>query len=113
MLQGWQIAKINASRKKNPYKQMKDRDMKDVEVIFRKHGNKPNNTYGLVRINQPSNKITYNYIANLGQTSIGKYWTHHGGGGWVTFVTMSEQHFTRMQTEVTRLGGKVTVVEEE
>ena len=112
MLKGWQIAKINASRKKKPYKQMQDRDMTNVELIFSEHGDEYNRTYHLQEIKQPEKikrQITEHYIANLGQTTVGKYWTHHGWGGWITFVEMNVEHFNRMKSEVERLGGKIII----
>lgn len=114
MLKGWQIAKINANREKKPYKQMKDRNMNDVKVVFKKSPLIQNKyrSYYFVGIEQPSNKITMTYIANLGMSHIGKRWTHHGGGGYVEFLTLEESQFTRMKIEVERLGGTVELIEE-
>ena len=109
---GWMIAKWQEERARNaaPWKQMKDRNMTGVDVVFVKD-NCQSISYYLQEIIDASDKITYDYIANLGgrKKRASSEWTHHGGGGWVKFVTLDEKEFVRMQSEVQRLGGKVTV----
>ena len=109
---GWMIAKWQKERARNatPWKQMKDRNMTGVDVVFLRDDCQ-GTSYYLKRIIDASDKITYDYIANLGgrKKRASSEWTHHGGGGWVKFVTLDEKEFVRMQGEVQRLGGKVTV----
>lgn len=109
---GWMIAKWQEERARNatPWKQMKDRNMTGVEVVFLRDDCQ-SISYYLQEIIDDSDKITYDYIANLGgrKKRACSEWTHHGGGGWVKFVTLDEKEFTRMQGEVQRLGGRVTV----
>ena len=111
MLKGWQIAKINANRKKKPYKQMKDRDMTGINVVFSQ--SKPIQgkvDYYFDHIEPSGTKITINYIANLaGKRGISKRWTFHGGGGYVPYLTLNEEEFIKMQDEVKRLGGQVLI----
>ena len=108
---GWMIAKWQEERAKNatPWKQMKDRNMNGVELRF-VHG-EDDSYYYLKEIVDPSEKITYDYIANLGgrKKRACSEWTHHGGGGWVKYVTLDKKEFTRMQCEVQRLGGTITL----
>ena len=107
----WIIAKWNKHRAENApeYKQMKDRDMTGVEVIFTKS---PRNDYYYKDIIQPSDKITMTYIANLGgRKGCNKYWTNHGYGGWIQYITFNQSEFDRMKAEVERLGGKVILKE--
>lgn len=109
---GWQIAKWNKQRAENapPYKQMKDRNMKDVEVVFTSAVIQNKRYYYFKEIRQPSNKITMTYIANLGgRKGVNKYWTWHGYGGWISYVTFDEEEFNRMKVEVIRLGGSVKI----
>lgn len=109
---GWMIAKWQEERARNatPWKQMKDRNMTGVDVVFVKDSCQ-GISYYLKRIIDASDKITYDYIANLGgrKKRASSEWTHRGGGGWVKFVTLDEKEFVRMQGEVQRLGGKVIV----
>lgn len=112
---GWQIAKWKKRKAENapPYKQMKDRDMKDVKVIFTSAVIQNTHYYYFKEIEQPSDKITMTYIANLGgRKGVNKYWTWHGYGGWIPYITFDEKEFSRMKTEVERLGGKLLVKEE-
>ena len=105
----WQIAKWNKEKanKASPYKQMKDRDMHNVEVLFKKGSQ---DSYYFKEINQLSNKVSMTYIANLsGRKGLSRYWTHHGGGGYVSYLTLKETEFEKMKTEVERLGGRVTL----
>ena len=111
MLKGWIYAKLNKHKAEHaaPYSQMKDRDMNGVEIIFTKS---PRNDYYYKDIIQPSNKITMTYIANLGgRKGVTKYWTNHGYGGWIPYITFNQKEFDRMKTEVERLGGRVTIKE--
>ena len=108
---GWMIAKWQKERVENqkPFKKMKDRDMTDVEVIF------DANPYGYYfnAIKKPllhKVNITMNYIANLaGKRGISKYYSYHGYGGWVSYLSLNESEFQIMKSEVERLGGKVIV----
>lgn len=106
---GWQIAKWKRERaeKALPYKQMKDRDMRNVEVVFKKSPLLQGKYYYYFEeIHQSGEKITMTYIANLGgMKGCSKYWTWHGYGGWIPFITFDEIQFNKMKTEVKRLGG--------
>lgn len=104
---GWMIAKWQRQRAENakPYKQMKDRDMTGVEVVFRKD---TFSNYYYEDMKQPESKITLTYLANLaGRKGCSKYYSYHGYGGWVQFLTLNEKQFTRMKGEIERLGGEV------
>ena len=112
MASAWQIRKWNQQRGTNPYQQMKDKDMTGVEVVFKK-SNLPNHEYYYFEeIHQPGKKITMTYIANLGgRKGVNRYWTWHGYGGWIPYITFDAKEFTRMKNEVERLGGSVIIKE--
>lgn len=106
----WMIKKKYSERNEKPFHKMKDRDMTGVEVVFECGAVQFQRYHKLLEIKQPSNKITMNYIANLaGRRGVNKYWTHHGGGGWVTYLTLGESEFDRVNKEIKRLGGKVSL----
>ena len=110
----WQYVKWNKERLENqgPFKKMKDRDMKDVVVVFKRSSLIQNEySYYYKEIKQPSDKITLNYIANLaGRRGVTKEWTYHGYGGYVPYLTLDEKEFNNMKSEVERLGGTVTLI---
>ena len=114
---GWMIAKWQKERLENqgPFKKMKDRDMTNVKVLFKKSDLIQKNYYYYFKdIEQPSDKITLNYIANLaGRRGVTKEWTYHGYGGYVPYLTLNEKEFNNMRSEVERLGGKIELIKEE
>lgn len=90
---------------------MKDRDMTNVKVIFKKSDLIQGKVYYYFKdITQPSNKITMSYIASLGNTTPSREYVYKGCGGWNYFLTLNEEQFNKMQNEVTRLGGKVEIL---
>ncbi len=87
---------------------MKDRDMNNVEVVFKKSDLIQGKTYYYFKdIIQPSDKITMSYIANLGNTRPSREYVYKGCGGWNYFLTLDQEQFNTMKTNVERLGGKV------
>lgn len=110
----WKYSKYKKENN-NPFKQMKDRDMKGVVVVFRRSWLIQNSySYYYEKIQQPSNTITLNYIANLaGRKGVTKYWTNHGIGGYIPYLTLGEEEYNRMKKEVERLGGKVELIIEQ
>ena len=62
-------------------KKMKDRDMHNVKVYFKLINNK---YYYLKSIEQPEEKITETYIANLAGTIAKREWCDKSMGGYIT-----------------------------
>ena len=92
-------------------KKMKDRDMHNVKVNFKLIGNK---YYHLMDIEQPEEKITESYIANLAGTTAKREWCDKSLGGYVNYVPMLEENqFNILKANVERLGGTVLIVKRE
>jgi len=90
---------------------MKDRDMHNVKVNFKLINNK---YYHLMDIEQPEEKITTTYIANLAGTTAKREWCDKSMGGWMYFVPLlEEKEFNTLKANVERLGGKVLIVKRE
>ncbi len=104
-MKSWQIAKIIKNRVKKPYKKMKDRDMSGTIIVF----NKSHSLYHLEKIIQNNRGVTINYLANLAHTSFRRYWTHHGGGGYVTSLVLDGKHYKTLSEEIERLNGKIAI----
>lgn len=107
----WQIAKWNRERAQNEtsWKQMKDRDMKGCILWFVTQKIQNSDYYYLRRIADPTNKITYDYVANLGgkKKMAPSEFSYHGYGGYVKYVTLCSEEFVRMKNEVERLNGEI------
>jgi hypothetical protein len=90
---------------------MKDRDMHNVKVCFKLINNK---YYHLMSIEQPEEKITKAYLANLAGTTIRREWCDKSMGGYITYVPMLEENqFNTLKANVERLGGTVLIVKKE
>ena len=100
------------SENTNPFRAMKDRDMTNVIVQFKRGPEvQGKHYYYFENIEQPSDKITLNYIANLaGRRGVTKAWTNKGFGGYVPYLTLDVEEFNIMSNEVVRLGGTVRLV---
>lgn len=110
---GWMIAKWQEERAKNAttWKQMKDRDLTGLTVIFKKSPLIQGKYYFYFKEITPQRKgATMTYLANLAKSHIQREWVNKGYGGYNTFLTLNEKEYERMKSEVERLGGVVTLI---
>lgn len=96
-------------------KKMKDRNMENVVVIFKEYYCPTNSIpfqywYDFDNLEQPSNKITIQYLANLGDGHFQWDWHRNSKGEYVQNLTFKKSQFELFEREVKRLGGKVVVI---
>ena len=111
---GWLIARWQKQRLQNakPYKKMKDRDMTGVVVYFKRQDLRSN--FSFTDIEQPGDKITPTYIANLaGRKGMSRSKPYGLYGclyvGYDQYLELNEDEFYKMCREVNRLGGSVAL----